>query len=80
MHLEHGDAWVPADVLEVAAIPRTHNGKVMRQVVSRLFSGKSPGDVSEMSNPECLVDLQSTLEAWRDRLQETLCATKGLDG
>ena len=78
VHLEHGDAWVPADMLHVTAIPRTHNGKAMRQVVQRLFSGKFPGDVSEMSNPECLIDLQSAIEAWRERLQGAAAA--GLDG
>ena len=73
VQLEHGDAWVPVDMLHVTAIPRTHNGKAMRQVVQRLFSGKFPGDVSEMSNPECLIDLQSAIEGWRARLvQESL--------
>jgi len=68
VHVEHGNAWVPADMLHVTAIPRTHNGKAMRQVVQRLFLGKFPGDVSEMSNPECLIDLQSAIEGWRARL------------
>ena len=77
---EQGEAHVPAHVLQCAAIPRTHNGKPLRQVVQRLFRGKPPGDVSEMANPECLVDLRSAIEAWRERLTEARCATSGLDG
>jgi len=77
---EQGEAHVPAHVLQCAAIPRTHNGKPLRQVVQRLFRGKPPGDVSEMANPECLVDLRSAIEAWRERLIEARCATSGLDG
>lgn len=78
VHVEHGNAWVPADMLHVTAIPRTHNGKAMRQVVQRLFLGKFPGDVSEMSNPECLIDLQSAIEGWRARLvQESFSGKPG---
>ena len=80
VHTEHGDAWVPSDMLRVNAIPRTHNGKAMRQVVQRLFAGKFPGDVSEMSNPECLHDLKSSIAEWREGQKASYTLDSGLDG
>ena len=66
VHIEHGEAWVPAHLVQVAALPRTRNGKAMRQVVQKLFAGGYLGDVAEMKNPECLLELMSSVDEWRE--------------
>ena len=80
VHEALGASCVPADFVRIPAIPRTHNGKAMRQVVQRLFAGKFPGDVSEMSNPECLHDLKSSIAEWREGQKASYTLDSGLDG
>ena len=59
---------MPAHLLQVAALPRTHNSKVMRNVMAQLFVNES-GDVtevvSEIANPSCLLELRAAVDEWR---------------
>jgi len=64
VHEEHGEFCVPTDFVLISAIPRTYNSKPMRQVVRQLFADSFHGDVSEISNPHCLMDLKSTIADW----------------
>ena len=49
-------------------MPRTHNSKVMRNVVAQFFTNEG-SDVSELiseiSNPSCLLELRAVVDEWR---------------
>jgi acetoacetyl-CoA synthetase len=47
-------AHVPALVLEVPDLPRTHNGKLSERAVRDAANGLVPKNVSALKNPECL--------------------------
>merc|ERR1712113_1334665 len=61
---EHGASRVPIDFVLVGDIPRTCNAKPMRQVVKQLFNGTFHGDVSEIANPECMLEISATIADW----------------
>ena len=67
VHETHGEACVPADFVQISAIPRTHNAKAMRNVVQRLFvsEGGPLKEVSEIANPHCLLELKASIDQWR---------------
>jgi len=60
----HGESCVPIDFVLVGDIPRTYNSKPMRQVVKQLFSGTFHGEVSEIANPECMLEISATIADW----------------
>lgn len=66
-HEALGPNCVPYDFVQIPAIPRTHNAKPMRNVVQRLFLAESGPltDVSEISNPTCLLELKAAIDEWR---------------
>ena len=68
VHMELGETCVPSHLLQVAALPRTHNSKVMRNVIQQFFLSET-GDVadlvSEISNPSCLLELRAAVDEWR---------------
>ena len=65
VHLVHGEHCVPVDFVLVSDLPRTCNSRPMRQVVCELFAHAFHGDISEISNPSCLMELSSTIANWR---------------
>jgi len=67
VHESLGPLIVPEDFVQIPAIPRTHNQKPMRQVVERLFTSASNAisDVSEIANPDCLLELKAAIDEWR---------------
>jgi len=72
VHLELGEAAVPAHLVPVAALPRTHNAKLMRNVVQQFFlaKGSDVADlVSEIANPSCLLELRAAVDEWRAELE-----------
>mmetsp|Transcript_38971 Transcript_38971/g.89532 ORF Transcript_38971/g.89532 Transcript_38971/m.89532 type:complete len:602 (-) Transcript_38971:368-2173(-) len=68
VHIQLGEACVPAHLVRVAALPRTHNSKVMRNVVQQFFlteNGDVADLVSEIANPSCLLELRAAVDEWR---------------
>jgi acrylyl-CoA reductase (NADPH)/3-hydroxypropionyl-CoA dehydratase/3-hydroxypropionyl-CoA synthetase len=67
VHEEFGERFVPVDFVSIPAIPRTHNSKPMRNVVKQLFLGRAKGvsDMSEIANPQCLLELKAVIDQWR---------------
>ena len=50
---------VPHEMYSVRDIPKTLNGKKMELAVREIFQGGQAGNLSSMSNPDCLVDYQN---------------------
>jgi len=71
VHVELGETCVPAHLVQVSALPRTHNSKVMRNVVQQMLLD-STSDVhdlvSEIANPSCLLELTAAIGEWRASL------------
>lgn len=68
VHLQLGEESVPAHLVRVAELPRTHNSKVMRNVVQQLFvhEGFERTElISEIANPSCLLELRAAVDEWR---------------
>jgi acetyl-CoA synthetase len=49
-----GKPFRPAHVVVVDDLPRTRSAKVMRRVIRALASGRPPGDLTSLENPESL--------------------------
>jgi acetyl-CoA synthetase len=49
-----GKPFIPHDVRFVSALPKTRSGKIIRQLVKRIYLGENPGDLSSVENPESL--------------------------
>ncbi|CAN5889515.1 hypothetical protein BH23ACT5_BH23ACT5_03080 [soil metagenome] len=57
---EHlGKAFAPSAVRFVADLPRTRSTKIMRRVVRALATGREPGDLSALENPESLAGIEA---------------------
>jgi acetyl-CoA synthetase len=48
----------PAKVIYVDDLPKTRSGKIMRRVLKRILKNEDPGDISTLSNPECVEKLK----------------------
>jgi acetyl-CoA synthetase len=57
-----GRSYRPKAVVFVADLPRTRNMKIMRRVVRAVFTGKEPGDLSALVNPEAVASLKAIAE------------------
>ncbi|HEV7888345.1 MAG TPA: acetyl-coenzyme A synthetase, partial [Acidimicrobiales bacterium] len=51
---ELGPAIKPSKVIQVAELPKTRSGKIMRRVVRAVYLGEPPGDLSALDNPSAL--------------------------
>jgi len=49
---------LPAKIIQVSAVPKTLNGKLMETLVQQLVAGKPISNPSVVSNPECLAEYQ----------------------
>jgi acetyl-CoA synthetase len=49
-----GKALAPREIIFVADIPKTRNGKVMRRIVRAAYLGESLGDTSALENPQAI--------------------------
>ncbi|MBX3081361.1 MAG: AMP-binding protein [Anaerolineae bacterium] len=49
---EMGKPMQPQEVLFVADLPKTRNGKIMRRIIRAAYLGLSPGDTSSLTNPD----------------------------
>lgn len=47
---------VPAEILQVSAIPYTRSGKKVELAVTQILRGEEPKNLTAMANPECLDD------------------------
>lgn len=47
---------VPAEIIQVAAIPYTRSGKKVELAVTQILRGEEPRNLTAMANPECLDD------------------------
>lgn len=47
---------VPAQVIQVGAIPYTRSGKKVELAVTQILRGEEPRNLTAMANPECLAD------------------------
>ncbi len=45
-----GKPFSPKYVINLNALPKTRNGKIMRRIIKSVFTGKDPGDVSNMDD------------------------------
>ncbi|MFO1188689.1 MAG: AMP-binding protein [Alphaproteobacteria bacterium] len=54
-----GRSYRPKAVVFVSDLPRTRNMKIMRRVVRAVFTGKEPGDLSALVNPEAVAALKT---------------------
>lgn len=53
-----GSSFRPKQILFVADLPKTRNGKLMRRLVRSVLQGQELGDLSGLLNPETLDDLR----------------------
>lgn len=56
-----GPAFRPSRVIAVPQLPRTRNGKVMRRLARDVLTGREPGDLSTLVNPESLEALRAAV-------------------
>lgn len=49
-----GPISLPKEVYFVPDLPKTRSGKIMRRILKRMFTGEEVGDISTLSNPECV--------------------------
>jgi acetyl-CoA synthetase len=54
-----GPAMRPSEVRWVPALPVTRSGKIVRGVIRRVLSGRDPGDLASVANPEAVEPLRS---------------------
>jgi acetyl-CoA synthetase len=54
---EIGKTARPSQVYFVKELPKTRSGKIMRRILRKLFTGEKLGDLSTLSNPECVVEI-----------------------
>jgi acetyl-CoA synthetase len=52
-----GPAITPKKMLQVAELPRTRSGKILRRVMRAVYLGLDPGDLSSLDNPDALASL-----------------------
>jgi acetyl-CoA synthetase len=55
---EIGKIARPDELWFVRDVPKTRSGKIMRRVVRAVATGKPPGDVSTLANPEAVEEIR----------------------
>lgn len=50
---------VPAEIIQVSAIPYTRSGKKVELAVTQILRGEEPKNLTAMANPECLDDYRA---------------------
>ncbi len=53
-----GKPFSPKYVINLNALPKTRNGKIMRRIIKSVFTGKDPGDVSNMDDTSVIDDIK----------------------
>lgn len=56
-----GTPFRPREVVFASDLPKTRNMKIMRRVVRSLYTGRDPGDLSSLVNPEVVQELEQAL-------------------
>jgi len=51
----------PSGIYFVRELPKTRSGKIMRRILKRLFTGEELGDLSTLSNPECIGEIRKII-------------------
>ncbi len=54
---ELGKPLKPQNIHQVAALPKTRSGKIIRGTIMRVYLGEDRGDVSSVQNPEALDEI-----------------------
>ncbi len=57
--VEHGKPFRPREVLFVDELPKTQSGKIIRRVISSIYQGDEPGDLSSLENPAALDSIKT---------------------
>ncbi|ELY49250.1 AMP-binding protein [Natronorubrum bangense] len=57
--VEHGKPFRPREVLFVDELPKTQSGKIIRRVISSIYQGDEPGDLSSLEKPEALESIKT---------------------
>lgn len=57
---------VPAKILQVRDIPRTHSGKITEITVTRIINGHEPKNIDSLANPTCLTEYRNRHELLED--------------
>jgi acetyl-CoA synthetase len=58
-----GSSFRPKQILFIADLPKTRNGKIMRRLVRSVLLGDAAGDLSGLLNPEALDELRQCATA-----------------
>lgn len=53
-----GKALRPKVVYLIQELPKTRNGKILRRVVKAAYTGKNPGDLSSLENPQSVEEIR----------------------
>ncbi|MDP2741681.1 MAG: acetate--CoA ligase [bacterium] len=56
-----GPIATPKEVYLVKDLPRTRSGKIMRRILKKLFTNEDLGDLSTLSNPECVEEIKKII-------------------
>ena len=56
-----GTPYRPREIVFASDLPKTRNMKIMRRVVRSLYTGRDPGDLSSLVNPEVVDELGRAL-------------------
>ncbi len=57
--VEHGKPFRPREILFVDDLPKTQSGKIIRRVISSIYQGDEPGDLSSLENPTALESIKT---------------------
>lgn len=60
---ELGKAFAPRQILFVSDLPRTRSAKIVRRAVKAVATGKDPGDLSSLENPEALDEIKKLVRS-----------------
>ncbi|RLJ01248.1 MAG: acetyl-coenzyme A synthetase, partial [Candidatus Aenigmatarchaeota archaeon] len=52
----------PSEIYFVRELPKTRSGKIMRRILKRLFTGEKLGDLSTLSNPNCVEEIKKIIK------------------
>ena len=52
----------PSEIYFVRELPKTRSGKIMRRILRRLFTGEKLGDLSTLSNPDCVEEIKKIIK------------------
>ena len=52
----------PSEIYFVRELPKTRSGKIMRRILRRLFTGEKLGDLSTLSNPNCVEEIKKIIK------------------